>query len=429
MRTTLEDVGPWQKAIAITLDPEEVEREMDQVVARYRQKAMLPGFRKGKVPDELVRVTYRESLESDLLNHLLPEATSRAMKEHALQPAAPPRIRDLQFRPGEPLSFTALVEIWPEMEVKGYKELELEETVAEVDEEMVGHFLKVLQDRQAEFIPVDRPALTGDIVEADLQAVDRNGQRLPRAKRQSVKMEAGGENLLPEFREASVGAVAGTTKGIHIHYPEDFGDAELAGKERHYRMQVRQILEKKLPPLDDAFAGRIDGTENLEALKARIRLRLEAEERLRARQRTEEALVDRLIELNPFEVPDTMVARSLERAFEKAQEEEPGIDWEEFRRVYHPVVVRLRKREVLLDSIARQESISVPDEELDEEIRGSAPAGVDPQVIRKKLEKDDELGRIHQEMLERKIFQFLMNACTVHRIHQPRERKSNLILP
>jgi trigger factor len=429
VRTTLEDVGPWQKAIAITMDPEEVEREMDQVVARYRQKAVIPGFRKGKVPDQLVRSTYRESLESDLLNHLLPEATSRAMREHSIQPAGPPTIQDLQFRPGQPLSFTAIVDLWPQIEVQGYKGLELEETLLEVDEPMVDQFLGILSERGAELVPVTRASQIGDVVEADLQAVDRNGQRLARAKRQTIKMEAGGENLLPEFRQASLGLEAGGHARVDVVYPEDFGDRELAGKERHYRMRVRQILEKKLPNLDDSFARRIDGAENLEGLKARIRLRLEAEERLRARQRTEEGLIDRLIELNPFEVPEALIERSLERAFEKAREDDSDLVWEDFRQAYHPAVVRLRKREIFLESIARQEAIAVSEEELNEEIQRSAPAGVDPQVVRRKLEKDDELDRIQRELLDRKIFRFLMEVCTVHRIQQPRERKSNLILP
>jgi trigger factor len=402
---------------------------MDHVLSGYRKRAVIPGFRKGKVPEELVKYHFRDSLENDLLQHILPEATGKAIAEHSLQPAAPPRVQDIRFRPGEPLSFVALVDIWPQIEVQGFQGAELSETVVEVDEEAIDQFLHALQDRQAEILPVARPSLPGDIVEVSIIAVDVNGSRLPRAKRQTVRMEAGGSSLLPEFREVSVGLQSGEERMVHITYPQDFGDRELAGNQRHYRMHVRQVMEKKLPELDDAFAGRMDGLESLEALRSRIRLRLEAEERLRARRQTEETLVDLLITRNPFDVPETIVERSLGRALEKARKEDPGLDQDEFRRVYAPVVVRLRKREILLESVARQESIAVDEAELDAEIGRAASPGVDPRQIRRRLEKDEELDRVRGDLLERKTFDFLFEKLTVNRAHEPRSRPSNIIVP
>lgn len=431
MKTTLEDVGPWRKEIAIVLDPEEVDREMDQVVARYREKAVIPGFRRGRVPSELLRSTYRSSLESDLLNQILPEATQKAVEEHALQLASPPKIKDLHFRPGEALTFTAVVEVWPQIQVQGHKGMELDEPIYAVEEEQVDAVLRNLRERKAELTPVLRPSREGDVLEVSLQAVDVQGRRLPRAKRQVISMDAGGQKLLPEFREASLGCEAGSTRIVHIVYPEDFEDPELAGKSRHYEMKVKQILEKKLPEGDDSFAKAVGGVETLEELKSKIRLRLEAEERMRARQRTEETLVDRLILNNPLEVPEAVIERSLERAWEKASEGSTRMQEDEFKAAYRPVVERLRKREILLDCLAGQEGLEVTEDELLEQLRRSAPAGVDPNVVRQKLERDGELGQVRAELQERKVFDFLIEHATIHRIHQPRERpaQSNLILP
>jgi len=431
VKTSLEDIGPWQKAIAITLDPDEVEREMDHVVARYREKAVIPGFRKGKVPEQIVRTQFRSSLESDLLNHILPEATEKAVQEHALQLAAPPKIQDLRFRPGEPLQFTAVVDVWPQVTVSGHKGMEIEETITAVDEGTVEEFLAALRERMAELVPVFRASVEGDILEVAIQAVDVNGQRLPRAKRQVQRMEAGSARLLPEFREVSIGLEPGGTAVVHVRYPEDFENADLAGKQRHYQLRVRQIMEKKLPELDDAFAQKVDGLESLEALRSKIRLRLETEERLRARQRTEEALIDRLILNNPLEVPESIIEASLERALAKAQEREPGVDEEEFRRAYRPLVARLRQREILLESLAQQEGIEVTEEEVLAEVAQASPPGVNPRVVRQRLERDGELDRIRGDLRERKVLTLLTENSTIHRIHQPspRQPKSNLILP
>jgi len=429
VKTTIEDRGPWRKAIAITIDPEDVEREMDRVVASYRTRAVVPGFRKGKVPDQIVRSQFRGSLESDLLNHILPEATERAIAEHKLQPAGTPHIQDLRFRSGEPLTFTAVVDVWPEIEARDYRGIEVEETVLEVDDEMVDEFLGLLRERAATLTPLTRPAQEGDVVEASVVPVDFQGKRLPRGKRQIVKMEAGGPTLLPEFREASLGVEPGAEKIVRITYPQDFGDEALAGQTRHYRMHVKAVLEKQLPDLDDAFAENVDGVASLEALRAKIRLRLETDERLRARDRTEQALVGKLIERNPFDLPPGLVESSLQRGLEKAREERPGLDEEEFRQTYGPLVERMRRRDLLLEAIGRQEGVSVTDEDLLAELARSAAPGVDPQVVRRKLERDGELDRVREDLRERKVLDFLLEQATIQRTHQPRPRKSNLILP
>jgi trigger factor len=430
VKTTVEDKGAWQKAISITLEPEEVDVHVDQLVAKYRKKANVPGFRAGHVPEQMVRSAYRENIESDLLQAILPEATEKAIREHELNVATTPRIEDLRFRPGEPLSFTAVVDLWPTVEVEGLEGIEVEEEVLEVDEEAIDEFLAVLRDRAAEIRPVSRPSKEGDILEVTIQGVDQQGGRLPRAKRQDLRMEAGGQTLLPEFRAATVGIEPGETKVVRVHYPADFGDKELAGQQRYYRLKVRQIGEKVLPALDDAFAQLVDGSPDLETLRTRVRLRLEGEERLSARRGTEEKVVDRLIQLNPFDVPQGILDRSLESGLERARQDDPGVDPEHFRVALMPGVVRMWKRQILLDSITRKESIEVTDEEMEERLKEISGGG-DPRRARKQLELKGELDRFRKDLLERKTLEQVLEKVTIQRFQKPRHRKkqSNIIIP
>jgi trigger factor len=431
VKSTVEEAGPWRKTITITLEPEEVDRERVRILADYRRRAAIPGFRKGKAPEDMIKQHYGDSVEKDVLDHILPEATKKAIVEHALQPAAAARIQvqDHPPQPGEPLTFLAVVDVWPQLAVTGYEGAELSETLAEVDDESVDRFLQALRERLAEISRVDRPSQPGDLVEASLIDVDVNGAQLPRAKRQTIRIEAGESSLPPEFREVSVGVRAGDVRLVSVESPPDPGAPEATGAKRHYRMRVRQVMEKKLPVLDDAFAERVNGTAGLEALRSGVRQRLEADERLRGHRRTEEALVDLLIERNPFDVPEAIMGPSLAQAFEKAREEDPRIEEEEFRRVYTPVVERVRKREILLESIARQESIKVGEEELDAEISRSARPGVDPRAIRRRLEKDHRLDRVRDELLERKTLDFLFEKVTINRAHEAPPRPSNIIVP
>ena len=430
MKSTVEEKGVGQKAISITLEPEEVEGQIDKLVQQYRKKAALPGFRKGKVPADMVRNAYRESIEQDLLREILPDATEKAILEHGLNVASTPRIEDLRYRPGEPLSFTAVVELWPTVELQDVSSIELEEEVLEVDEQAIDEFLQVMREQAATTQPVSRPSQPGDLVDVTILGVDQSGQRLPRAKKQDLRLEAGGKNLLPEFNQASIGLSPGETKVVRVQYPENFGDRDLAGQQRFYSFRARQVLERNIPPLDDNFAQQAEGGD-LESLRAKVRLRLEGEERVNARRQTVDKLVDKLIEMHHFDVPQGIVERSLQNAMERGRQDDPGIDQEHFRLALTPRVTRIWKRRILLDAIARKESLTVSDEEIDERIRGSAGPGANLARIRDHLQQRGELDAMREEILEENVLDHLLEKVTVHRIQKPRQRvqRSNIIIP
>lgn len=430
MKSTVEDKGVGQKAISITLDREEVEGQIDRLVQQYRKKAALPGFRKGKVPADMVRSAYRDSIEQDLLRELLPDATEKAIEEHQLNVATTPRIEDLRFRPGEPLSFTAVVELWPAFEIQEVGGIELEEEVLEVDEQAIDEFLEAMQQQAATSSPVSRPSAAGDLVDVTILGVDQQGKRLPRAKKQDLRVEAGGKNLLKEFNEASIGIAPGETRLVRVQYPENFGDREIAGQQRFYSFRARQVLERSIPALDESFAQQVDGSD-MEALRAKIRLRLEAEERVSSRQQTVEKLVEKLIEMHHFDVPHGIVERSVQNALARGRQDDPSLDEEQFRLALTPRILRIWKRRILLDAIARKESLTVSDEEMDERIRGSAGAGANLARIRSHLTQRGELGAMREELLEEKVLDSLLEKITVHRIQKPRQRtqRSNIIIP
>src|SRR5690606_31958056 len=181
----------------------------------------------------------------------------------------------LHFHPGEEMRFTAVVEIWPEVDPQGVDSVRVEEVVWEVGEEQVEAALDSLRERATQFEPVDRPAADGDVVDVILQAADRSGKAVPAAKRQEARLEVGGETLLPEFREATRGITAGERRVVHVTYPTDFENRSLAGQSRTLLLRAQKIYEKKVPALDDAFAQTL-GTPDLATLRAQVRARLEA---------------------------------------------------------------------------------------------------------------------------------------------------------
>lgn len=437
MEIKVEDLGDWKRQLSITIPSEQVEQAMDEVVESYRRKANLPGFRKGKAPTEVIKVRFQGDLEADLMNKLIPDAYEEALSENDLRPIGPPRFHGIRFAAGEPLSFQAEFEIWPVIEVKGYSGMALEQEIIEVDEETISDALENLRQGRAEFEPVERSSQEGDVIQATLQPTDLHGVPLADSKAEDIRMEAGSQNLLPEFREVSVGLSAGDEKQLEVHYPQEFQDSNLAGKTRWFRLVAKEIGQKKLPELDDNFAKSIDSNLDLEGLKAKIRLRLESQELMESKRRLDETIVERLLEDNPFTVPETMINYSLEQVVSRAREDKGEVeDEEDLQERFKPVVERMHRRNIFLQNVARQESLSLTDEEIEAELDTMAEeAGVETTVLRKKMEAEGEVERLRDTLQERKILDFLVSSAKVTRIRKPRlrpqepESKSRIITP
>ncbi|MBD3161010.1 MAG: trigger factor [Candidatus Eisenbacteria bacterium] len=444
MQVQVTDKGDWKRQMAVTIPTERVERAMEGIVRSYRKKAALPGFRRGKAPTEVIKVRFQGDLESDLLNELIPDAFEEALKEQEMQSIGPPRFHSIRFRSGEPLSFLVDFEVWPRPRIEGYEGLKIEQESIEIDEQMVDEAVESLRRNHAALVPVERPAREGDVVQALLEPIDVHGKRLPKGKREEVRMEAGSPNLLPEFQEASLGIEAGQERKLEVRYPEGFGDANLAGKTRRFRMIAKEIDEKKLPEPDDEFARGIDPNLDLEGLRAKLRLRLESEELVRSKQRLEEKLIDRLLEMNRFPVPEGLMQYSLAKIADRARQEGSPLSAEDLEQRYRPVLERMHRRDLLIDNVARQESIEVTDEELEAELESMAEeAGVEVGILRKKMESEGEVGRVRETLHERKVIDFLVASAEVTRTRRPRpateqappegsgerEQKGRIILP
>jgi trigger factor len=254
-----------------------------------------------------------------------------------------------------------------------------------------------------------------------LEPVDLHGKKLAGTTPEELRMEAGSPTLLPEFQAASIGARAGDTRVVEVSYPEGFGDETLGGKTRWFRMKVLEVLDKKVPALDDPFAQSLDPGLDLEGLRSKIRLRLESEELMRSKQRLEESLIDRILAANPFPIPEVMMRYSLGRLLERFRERGEPVDERQVVEDYTPVVERMHRRDILLQNVARQEGLEVTEEELEAEVDGMAQeAGVEPAVLRRKMEGEEELDRLRDTLQERKVMDFLVSSARVNRVRRPR---------
>jgi trigger factor len=420
MNLSVRSTGAWQHALDIEVPVEEVERRIDEVARQIQRRAAMPGFRKGRVPLDMVRQHFAASVEQEFLERYLPRVTGEAVDQARLSPVVPPLVRNLRFSPGEPLRFEALVDVRPEIEAKDYRGIPVTRRLQPVDEAGVERVLASLLDDTAVFVDVERPAGRGDVVLLDSTRLDANGRRLSGSRAKARRIELGAQGVPPDLEAGLLGAEAGQERTITVSYPADYPAAEVAGKAVRYVIKVRKIQEKKLRELDDNLAREVFKLDSLEELRSRVRLNLEGEERVRVQRETEGAIAEALVQRNSFELPERLVEYMLERVLHEATggREVQAPLRAELEGRYRPNVERSLRREMLLAAVARQEKLEVSDEEVGQEIQRMAEA--DPRQasrVRARYLSAEARQGLKESVLERKALDWLINAAEVREEH------------
>ncbi len=329
----------WQKVLAIEVPAEELAEDYAAILEDYQKKAVLPGFRKGRVPRNVLELQFGHSLEHEVLERAVKRSYERALREQGLEPVSYPAIEKIRFDKGKPLSYEAKVDIRPTVTPRDYFGLDIRSDEPVVGEDAVEKAIEELRQRTAEWIPVERETAPGDAVVVDYVRLNAKGKPIHRSHQKDALVELDAQGLLPEFREHLVGKKTGDHVDFNVTYPAEFGNEELRGKTVTFSLDVKGVREKRVRPLDDAFASEVVGMRDLAELKARIRLNLEGEARLKALRDQEEAIVDQIIAKNPFHLPESMVHEYLEELLQRLKGE--GRAWtpeeeERFRSEYRP---------------------------------------------------------------------------------------------
>ena len=394
----------------IEVPSDELERAFQDVVEEYRSRVQLPGFRKGHVPRNVIELQFGHSMEHEVLERAVKRSYESVVREQKLEPVTYPTIEKIEFARGKPLTYQAQIDVRPKVTPKDYLGLDVDSKETQVSDEDVDKALEELRQRTAEWAPVERPAGDSDAVLVNYVRLNAKGKPIRKTEQKDALVELGASGLLPEFRTNLQGTQAGDHRDFQVTYPADFGNEELRGRSSTFSVDVQGVRERRVRPLDDEFAKEIAGMRDLAELKARVRLNLEGEARLTAQREQEESLVDQVIARNPMDLPESMVAEYLEELVQRLRGE--GREWsseeeERFRSEYRPLAERRIKRDLLLDSIARAESVTVSDEDIDQALRGAAEGEGAPPETERVLRSPEHRERARAHLMERKVFGLL----------------------
>ena len=314
MKTEVEDLGGSQKKIVCEIPSEDVQKEVVKYCKTLAKEVEVKGFRKGKAPPSIIKRYFRQQIQREVASQLVSSSLEEALKEHSLTPLGDPEIDAPVLEEEKDYTFSVKLDVKPEIEIGDTQGIELEEEPSEVEEEELLQSLGELQKAHGDLkgIEEDRGAVEGDTVLVDYAAF-LEGERVADHDRKDVYMEIDSGSIKEDVKDALLGARVGEERKMEVEYPSNYLDKKIAGKKVEYRLQVKKILVKELPKLDDEFAKDVGPYETLEALKDRLREEIGKEKKNRSRRALEEQLLEELINRNVFDAPRSWFRRGILR--------------------------------------------------------------------------------------------------------------------
>ena len=423
MKVTVEELSPSKRALHVELPPERVADRVEAVFREWGQKLQLPGFRRGRVPREIIRRRFESEVHDEVLRALIPDSYQEALTQAAIEPIGQPNVEEVHFHAGEPLTYKAVVEVKPPVTATDYRGVALERERVEVTDQEVERALEYLREDAAEYVPMEGwPALKDDLVILDHEG-SLHGKPFKGGSGKNLTVALGHEGYLPGFAEQLAGMQKGESKNFRLQMPADFPRKDLAGRPVEFRVTVKEVKKRRVPELDDNFAKSVGDVESLGALRDKLRQQLQQRKTREQDAALKRALLEKLVRRHTIEVPEAMVERETATVLEElamrlrasgARPEGLPDSPEALRAQARETAVRRVTESLLLEAVAKQEQLTVTEEEIAAEVNNLAGLyRQDAATVRRALEDPARRAGLTGRLLERKAMDFLFRHATI----------------
>ncbi len=423
MSVQVEKLEKNMAKLTIEVSAAEFEKALEDAFLKNKNKISIPGFRKGKVPRQMVEKMYGpEIFYEDAANALIPDAYSKALDECEEDIVSSPEIDVTQIEKGKDFIFTATVALKPEVKLGKYKGVKVETTEVTVTDEEVDAKIEKERENNARTIEVtDRPVKDGDMTVLDFEGfVD--GVAFDGGKGENYPLTIGSGAFIPGFEEQLVGAEIGKEVEVNVTFPEDYQAEELKGKAAVFKCTIKEIKEKELPALDDEFASEVSEFDTLEEYKKDVKETLTIEREKAAREAKEAAVIDAIIADSDMDIPEAMVTTQQKQMIDEFAQrmQMQGLSMEQYfqftgatldkmmEQVKPQAETRIKSR-LVLEAVAAKEGIEATEEDYEEEIKTMAEVyQMEPDKIKEMLPEKSVKG-IKEDIAVKKAAEFVVN--------------------
>ena len=428
MKATVEKIENGQKMMEVEVENQRLEEAANSTYRKLVKKYNIPGFRKGKAPrsifEQFVGTDY---LYQEAADEVLSAAYVEALEENGIEPIDHPELEIVQLEPGKPFIFRAKVTVMPEVTLGQYKELEIVRHLFEVNDEQINNHLKSLQEKHARLVTLDE----GEVAFGDTAVIDfegfLDGVAFEGGKGEDYALEIGSGSFVPGFEEQLVNQKIGEEKEIEVTFPENYHGEDLAGKGVTFKVKVNSIRRKELSKLDDDFAQDISEFDTLEELKEDIKNKMEEHGANQGEAWLREQAVEKAGENANVEIPHVLVERQTEVMIEDLERnlQTQGLNLEQYfmytgmtrenlKEEYAEGAKKAVLSELVLEAIAKEESIEATDEDLEKEYEKMAEKyQQDVQIIKDSFVNNNRIESLKYNIVLDKTVDFLIENAII----------------
>lgn len=396
MKVTQEKLPNSQMGLEIEIPAEISKQAYERKLQEFTRNANIPGFRKGKVPRQvLIQRFGSTNIKAATVEDLIKTKFEEAVKQEKIEALGNYQLRSQfdelvsQFEPGKPFTFSASVDIPPEAQIEKYTDLPIQAEEVKYDPEQIDRLLDTQRNRQATLIPVeDRPAQMGDVTVVDFagrptasdSSTAEAPAEIPGTTANDFQLELAEEGFIPGFVNGIVGMELGETKEVSVEFPEDYPEKDLAGKPVTFSITLKEIKEKELPELDDEFAQEVSEFETLDQLRAHLETSYQEKAQQQTTSNKQTAILKALIEQVEVEIPQTTLEQEIDTILTRTAMElaNQGYDVkklftpdaiEKMRERARPDAIDSIKRSLVIEQISKREAIAIAPEEIEAKVK------------------------------------------------------------
>ncbi|TXR53546.1 trigger factor [Reinekea thalattae] len=418
MQVSVETTTGLERRMTVGVPAGEVDNAVSQKLKETARRVRIDGFRPGKVPVAVVKQRFGDSVRAEVLEDIVRNYYAKAITEQKVVPAGMPKIEFSKDKAGEDVEFIATFEVFPEIALASFDGYEFEKSTTEVTDADIDTMLESLQKQRANYVAVERPAVNGDRVKIDFVGkIDGEAFEGGSAEGQSVTLGSG--QMIPGFESGIEGLSAGETKAVDVTFPEDYGNEELAGKAAVFDITVHEVAEAEMPEMDEAFFAEFGAEgKDLESFKAEVRKNMEREARSALEAALKNAVIEKLVETNEFDIPAALVADEIPRLKQQAMQQfgqQAQFDVNTLPdELFKDQAERRVKVGLIMNEVINKAEIKADDAAVDAYINDQASVYQDPQQVVDYYKSNPEmLNQVRAAVVENAAIDHILEASKV----------------
>ena len=424
MKVTTEKIDNHKVVLEITVPQEEVKKGLDLAFAKLSKKINIPGFRKGKVPrNVLISKIGKQALLEEAFDIVAPNALNKALVEQNLDPVVRPEVDIITLEEEKELVFKATIVPKPEIELGEYKNLKVEKNVEAVTEEQIQNQINNLLNNNAKMVVAENAEIKdGDFAVIDFKGfVD--GEAFEGGEGKGYPLQIGSGSFIPGFEEQLVGAKAGDERDVNVVFPVEYHAPNLAGKKAMFKVTINDVKRKEMPTLDDEFVKDVSAFNTVEELKADIKANLEKVAAEKAENAVKSAALKQASDNCKVELPEVMIENRINHMIEELKSglEGRGMKFEQYleyvkmdldaiRNNYREIAAENVKADLMLEAIAKAEDVKVEATDLADEVENMAKAyGATPEQVQSIIQQQGKINDLINTVVRKKAVQIILD--------------------